>query len=153
MYKELIQEQSKETEWVSIQPPCSEDEISEAEKVVGYSFPEDLKKLLRELNGDNWLLLSAKQIIENVERNRKFFYPLFQDDFGIEAYKDRIDRFIFFATNGCGDYYCYRILEDGTPEENAIYLWDHECIGDECCWRKVADNLEECIVRYYNSEI
>ena len=111
------------------------------------------------LEGQNYIQhkklidLSAQQIIENVERNRAVFYPLFKDDFSIEAYKDRIERFIFFATNGCGDYYCYRVSEDGTVNENAIYIWEHEYIGDECCWKKVADSLAECITRYYHDEI
>lgn len=153
MYKELVLELSKGNEWVKIQPPCPESVISEAEKVVGYSFPIELRNLLREMNGDGWLLLSAQQIIENVELNRKAFYPLFKEDFSIDAYKDRIDRFIFFAANGCGDYYCYRVSEDGIAYENAIYIWEHEYIGDECCWKKVADNLAECITRYYNLEI
>ena len=153
MYKELVNDLSREIEWVKIQPPCPLSKISEAEKYVGYSFPKELKALLCEMNGDGWLLLSVQQIIENVERNREFFYPLFKDDFSIEAYKDRIERFIFFATNGCGDYYCYRVSEDGTVNENAIYIWEHEYIGDECCWKKVADSLAECITRYYHDEI
>ena len=49
MYRELVLELSKGNEWVKVQPPCSEVVISEAEKVVGYSFPEELKNLLREI--------------------------------------------------------------------------------------------------------
>ena len=56
MYRELVLECSKGIEWVNVQPPCREGTIAEAEKVVGYAFPEELKKLLRELNGDGWLL-------------------------------------------------------------------------------------------------
>ena len=153
MYKELILRLTKENEWVKLQPPCPEKEIREAEKVVGYPLPEELKKLMLECDGDRYFLLSAKEMIENVERNRKFFYPLFKEDYSIEAYRDRVDRFIFFATNGCGDYYGYRVSENGTAEENAIYIWEHEALGDDCCWKKVADSLEECITRYYHSEI
>lgn len=153
MYKELVADLSKDIEWVAIQPPCPLSRISEAEEYVGHSFPKELKALLSEMDGDGWLLLSAQQIIENAERNRMCFYPLFESDFSVEAYEDRIDRFIFFATNGCGDYYCYRVSEDGTVNEDAIYIWEHEYIGDECCWRKVADSLAECITRYYQNEI
>ena len=153
MYKELVQEKSAGNEWVRIQPPCPEAEIEEAESVVGFAFPAELKALLRELNGDGWLLLSARQIIENVRRNREIFYPLFEEDFSVEAYRDRIDRFIFFATDGCGNYYGFRVAEDGRAEEGAIYFWDHEYIGDECCWKKVADSIADCITRYYDCEI
>ena len=59
MYRELVLELTKGNEWVKVQPPCSETVISEAEKVVGYSFPEELKNLLREMNGDKWLFLSC----------------------------------------------------------------------------------------------
>lgn len=76
MYRELVLELTKGNEWVKVQPPCSETVISEAEKVVGYSFPEELKNLLREMNGDKWLFLSAEEIIENVKLNREIFLPL-----------------------------------------------------------------------------
>ena len=80
MYRELVLELSKGNEWVKVQPPCSEAVISEAEKVVGYSFPEELKNLLREMNGDKWLFLSAEEIIENVKLNREIFLPIFEED-------------------------------------------------------------------------
>ena len=85
MYRELVLELSKGNEWVKVQPPCSEVVISEAEKVVGYSFPEELKNLLREMNGDKWLFLSAEAIIENVKLNREIFLPLFAEDYSKEA--------------------------------------------------------------------
>ena len=80
MYRELVLECSKGIEWVNVQPPCREDVIAEAEKVVGYAFPEELKKLLRELNGDGWLLLSAEEIMENVRLNREIFLPDFEEE-------------------------------------------------------------------------
>lgn len=153
MYKELVLMESAGNEWVQLQPPCPEEEIAEAQRVVGWPFPQELTALLREMNGDGWLLLSARQIMENVERNREFFLPLFREAFSEEAYRDLVDRFIFFATNGCGDYYCYRVSENGTPEEGAIYLWDHEYLGEPCCWKKVAESLADCIAKYYRSEI
>lgn len=153
MYRELLTSLTRENQWVTIQPPCPESEIEHAEKVVGYPFPAELKALLRELNGDEWLLLSAKRIIQNVELNRKQWLPFFESDFSKEAYMDRVDRFIFFATNGCGDYYGYRIGQDGIPEESGIYIWEHEEIGEECCWKKVASSIAELITRYYSDEI
>lgn len=153
MYRELISELSEWNEYVKIQPPCPENEIDYAEQVVGYTFPKELKDLLRELNGDKWLFLSAKEIAENVERNREFFLPFFEKNFSYEEYIERVDRFIFFATNGCGDYYCYSVSENGIPNENSIYIWEHEEIGEKCCWRLVATNMVEFITRYYKDEI
>ena len=61
-------------------------------------------------------------------------------------------RFLFFAANGCGDYYCYRFSPNGAAEE-PLYIWEHESIGESCCWRPVARTLEELITRYYHDEI
>ncbi len=153
MYRELIIKFTRGDPWVQVQPPCSEEAIENAQKVVGHLFPEALKALLRELNGDRWCLMSAEEIAENVKANRESLLPFFEEEFGREAYLKRVDRFIFFAKNGCGDYYCYRVGPDGAADENAIYIWEHEDIGEECCWREVARDLTEFITRYYNSEI
>ena len=146
MYKELIAKCIEGNEWAKLQKPCSEREISKAEKIVGYAFPKELKDLLRETNGDNNLLLSAKQIIENVNRNRKILSEAYDD---IEKYREKVDRHIFFATDGCGNYFCYRILPDGTADTSAICFWDHET--DDC--EPVANNIADMIVKYYNGEI
>ena len=105
------------------------------------------------MNGDKWLFLSAEEIIENVKLNREIFLPLFEEDYSKEEYQERVDRFIFFATNGCGDYYCYRVCPNGTADTSVIYIWEHENIGDRCCWKPVANNIKELIVRYCNGEI
>lgn len=152
MYRELISELTKDNEWVKLQPPCPESEIARAEKVVGYSFPSQLRELLRETNGDKWCLMSVKSIIETVELNREIWLPMFEEDFSREEYVDKVDRFIFFATNGCGDYYCYRVGEDGIADESAIYIWEHEYLGEKC-WKKVAGSMSDFIRRYYNGEI
>lgn len=152
MYRELIGDLAKENNWVKIQPPCPVEEIRRAEQVAGYPFPKELRELLQEANGDHYCLLSAQEIIENVERNREILFPLFEEDYSKEKYIELVDRFIFFATNGCGDYYCYRVTEDGIPDETAIYIWEHESLGEKC-WKKVAGNMEEFISRYYKGEI
>ena len=152
MYRELIGDLSKGNQWVKLQPPCVDDEMQRAETVVGYPFPKELRELLQETNGDHYCLLSAEEIIENVQRNREIWLPLFEEDYSREAYLDLVDRFIFFATNGCGDYYCYRVKEDGIPDETAIYIWEHEYLGEKC-WKKVAGSMEEFINRYYKGEI
>ena len=89
-------------EYAHLEPPCPEEEIALAEAAVGYPFPQELKALLRETNGDNWLLLSASRMVETAQLNRKYFTECFDT---LEEYEDRIGRFIMFAGNGCGDYY------------------------------------------------
>lgn len=152
MYRELIAGLAADNEFVKLRQPCPESELERAEKIVGYPFPEELKTLLRETDGDSWCLLSVKAMIENVETNRDIWLPMFEEDFSREEYIDKVDRFIFFATNGCGDYYGYRVGEDGVAEGTDVYIWEHEYLGEKC-WKKVAGSLEEFIIRYYNSEI
>ena len=82
MYRELLAELSKGYGWVRPQPPCPEAEIAAAEKALGCPFPPELRALLRELNGDKWLLLSASDIVKNAEQNRKAYLPLFEEDIG-----------------------------------------------------------------------
>lgn len=143
MYKELILKAAG-NKWVKIQPPCSESELLRAEKAAGSPFPKELHDLLLEMNGDKWLFLSADEIFEQVKKNRDLL--AFYDENGFE----RLDAFIFFAGNGCGDYYCYRKNEDGSADNSAVYLWNHE---EYKCSEKVADNIAELITRYYNNEI
>ena len=71
MYKELVSELTRENRWVKNQPPCSENAINNAEKEVGYAFPGELRALLLEMNGDNFLILSVKEIVEQTRLNRK----------------------------------------------------------------------------------
>lgn len=143
MYRELISELTQDCEFVKIQPPCPECEMESAEKAVGYPFPKELKALLRELNGDKFLLLSAKEIAEQAKLNREILEKYSDEEFAKE-----LDKFIFFATNGCGDYYCYHAEPDGI-DESVIYIWEHE----EFRRKPVASNIAELIARYYNDEI
>ena len=69
MYKELLEKLINGHSWAKIQNPCSEEDISKAEKYVGFSFPNELKNLLRETDGDHWFLLSAEEIIKHTQRN------------------------------------------------------------------------------------
>lgn len=153
MYRELIENLTRENPWVQIQPPCTEAEIQKAEQFVGWPFPAELRKLLLELNGDNWCVLSAQGIMENVQRNREIFLPMFESDFSREAYEDRVGRFLFFATNGCGDYYGYRADTSGTLDDSTIYYWNHEDLGEDCCWKMAASSVAELLTRYYHDEI
>ena len=73
MYRELIEKLIEGHSWAKLQAPCSEKDITKAEKFVGFSFPEELKALLRETNGDRNFLLSAEEIISNTKNNREIF--------------------------------------------------------------------------------
>ncbi|MBR3966071.1 MAG: SMI1/KNR4 family protein [Clostridia bacterium] len=64
MYRELIEKLIVGHNWAKLQEPCSEREIKEAEDYIGFEFPEELKDLLRETNGDHWFLLSAEEIVD-----------------------------------------------------------------------------------------
>ena len=89
-------------------------------------------------------LLSTEEIINNVKSNREI-YPEYLD---ANEFEEKINCYIFFATNGCGDYYCYRILSDGKTDTSAIYIWEHELFET----RKVADNIADLITKYYNNK-
>ncbi len=139
MYKELITECSKDNQWTKIQKPATTAEIKEAENTVGYPFPDDLIQLLLEMNGDSYLLLSTDRIKENCLLNREYLKEVYED----------IDCHIFFAENGCGDYYCYNITENGEADTSAIYIWEHETNETTM----VAKDIKDLISKYYMSEI
>ena len=122
MFTELLSQciQEAGVEYAHLEPPCPEGEITQAEAAVGYPFPEELKALLRETDGDHWLLWSAREIMENAK-----LLPGFLDGCDtFEEYLEKVARHIFFAGNGCGDYYCYRVLPDGQVDSSQIYIWD-----------------------------
>ncbi|MGN1047527.1 MAG: SMI1/KNR4 family protein [Eubacteriales bacterium] len=144
MYRELVFELTHDNKFVEIQPPCPKNEIDDAEKAVGYTFPKELRALLQEMDGDRYLLLSSKEIIEQSKLNREI-----QKEYSDEEFAKELDRFIFFGTNGCGDYYCYHADVYGVIDETAIYIWEHE----EYCWKRVASSMAELITRYYRYEI
>ena len=145
MYRELIEKLIEGHSWAKLQEPCSERDITKAEKYVGFLFPEELKALLRETNGDRNFLLSAEEIISNTKNNREIF-PEFLE---AEEFEEKVTRFVFFATDGCGDYYCYRVLENDETDISAIYIWEHELFEI----REVAKDLAELITKYYNDEV
>ena len=145
MYRDLIGKLIEGHSWAKLQDPCSEDEIIKAEKYVGYIFPEELKSLLRETNGDQWFLLSTEDIIKHVKTNREIFPEYLEPD----EFEEKVNRFVYFATNGCGDYYCYRVLENGETDISAIYIWEHELFEI----REVAKDISELVTKYYNNEV
>lgn len=84
-------------------------------------------------------VFSTKEIMETAFNTREYLSECYEG----------IHNHIFFAGNGCGDYYCYNVSEDGTVEEDKIYIWEHE---EDIC-KVVAKNIKEMIHRYMNDEI
>lgn len=64
-------------------------------------------------------------------------------------FEEKVNRFVFFATNGCGDYYGYRVLSNGETDTSAIYLWEHERFEV----REVAKDIADLIIKYYHDEV
>ena len=145
MFRELIEKLTKGIQWANVQEPCPEEEIQRAEEYVGFKFPEELKALLRETNGDHWFLLSAERIISHARENKE----IFSEYLGPDEFEEKVNRFVYFATNGCGDYYCYHVLENGETDTSAIYIWEHECLEI----REVAKDITALIIKYYNDEV
>ena len=145
MYRELIGKLIDGHNWAKLQEPCSEEQIKKAEKYVGFTFPEELKALLRETNGDHWFLLSAEEIVAQVKRNREILAEYLESD----EFEEKVNRFIYFASNGCGDYYCYRVLPNDQADTSAIYIWEHELFET----REVAKDICDLIIKYYNNEV
>ncbi len=153
-YRKLLSKMTKKIKCVKLGSPCPENEIALAEKSVGYPFPQELKDLLGEVNGDGgWALMSAQEITETTNDLRNSWRAFFEEEGKQEEYVDNVQSFIFFAKNGCGDYYGYHIGADGLPEGTTIYIWEHEKIGEARCYRRVASNIEEFITNYYNDKL
>lgn len=78
------------------------------------------------------------------ELNRKNYAEHLDEDLYAET-----ENSVFFATNGIGDYYCYKAFKNGDIDENTIYIREHETFE----YHKVATDLAELIIKYYNDEI
>lgn len=142
MYIDLLKQYAAHIDNVKFHPAATEGEIGEAEKRLNILFPNELKDLLFEINGDDFLLWSLDQMIkENLDlrgMNPKIIEPELFD----------FSKFLFFATNGCGDYYGYKI-EYGKIGSTSIFVFDHE----EYTARVVAADVAELIKLYYQDQI
>ena len=67
----------------------------------------------------------------------------------LDEFEEKVNRFVYFASNGCGDYYCYRVLPNGETDASAIYIWEHELFEV----REVAKDIPDLIIKYYNNEV
>lgn len=135
MWIEKIKKYAKDISMIAINPPATDAEIHKLIDALG-EIPDDLVKLLKEINGDNCVLLSVGEIVETNKRLRSLveYMPL--------------DCLLFFAGNGSGDYYGYQIRKEGICSYN-IFIWDHEY--DNRTW--VAGGMHEFISKYCNGEI
>lgn len=65
MYIELLNQYASGIESLKIQPPVTKSDLCKAEKTLNILFPNELKMLLLETNGDSFLLLSLEFIIKD----------------------------------------------------------------------------------------
>lgn len=138
MYIEQIRKLMNDNEYIKPNSPSDIKMITNAENMLNVTFPNELKELLLEMDGDNLLLLSVKQIIEDNIMVRE----------ALSEFYEGLDELLFIGGNGCGDYYSYSI-PDGQIKSTEIVRWEHE----DNTKIVVAHSLKELIDRYYNNEI
>ncbi len=113
MYLELLEQfrtTRKYGEDIRPQPPAAEEEIAAAEKQMGVCFPQELRDLLSECDGDLDLLFSLQEIV-----------GYFSCDLSARYQRGAL---LFFGGDGAGGLYAYRV-EEGVARPG-IVLWDHE---------------------------
>lgn len=138
MYIELIEKQAEQNKYIKPTSGATEKEIEKAEKALKVNFPEELRALLSEMNGDGYLFLSAEKIVEYNKMTRE----ILGEDY------EGLDKILFFGGNGCGDYYSY-LIDGKNALAGNIVRWEHET--NECI--PVAKDLIQLIKRYFNNEI
>ncbi|MBS3872168.1 MAG: SMI1/KNR4 family protein [Firmicutes bacterium] len=121
---------------VKLNPPADNSDILAAERALGIRFPSDLVEMLRQVDGDNYFLLSCRQIVDVNLRLRS-----------VTAWMP-LDCLLFVAGNGCGDYFGYPITGDGV-KETEIFMWEHEY--DNRIFK--ANGLREAVENYYKDTI
>lgn len=104
---------NKDNPYAKLEPPASKEEIIRLLSSFEYPLPVELIDLLMETNGDHDRFPSVDGILE---ANGRLW--------SLEDYMP-LTSLLFFARNGCGDYYGYAIRGDGTINGD-IYFWDHE---------------------------
>lgn len=141
MYLELVNEfrtTRKYGDEIRPRPPVGMAEISHAEQQIGIRFPQELRELLLEMDGDCDLFLALEDIITYNAYPYSENYP--------------IASLLFFGADGAGNLFAYKV-EKGEAQSGAIYQWDHEMAvwgtkEDEL--RYQAGSLADLIRDYYN---
>lgn len=136
MWKEKILELNKDNTFANLNPPATDIQILHLNSTLKLTIPVELESLLKEANGDGCTFLSTNQIIKDNLFLRKLDWCM------------PLDAFLFFAENGCGDYFGFSIKRNGEIDNN-IFMWDHE--SDIRTW--VANGLNQFIERRMNQEI
>ncbi len=142
MWKTLLTSLSDDCEF---SPAGTAHDITSAESDLNLQFPSALKSLLSEANGiqgeyGQGLLWNVRQIVES---NLEFRQTV---DFK-ELYMP-FDPLLFFADNGGGDQFAFRILAGKIRNED-IFVWNHE--DDSRTW--VAPSLQDFYRRWLTGEI
>ena len=137
MWEKFYEDITRNNKYAKIQLPATREEIALVEKTLDVSLPVELVSLLLEFNGDKDFLLSTKEIIAT--------------NYHLRAYSESmpLEHFLFFAHNGCGDYYGYPIHKNGEVYDRSIFKWCHETDDRREC----ANSIIELIQRYYGDEI
>ena len=136
-WSQIYQDLTSKHDYIKLNPPATPAQVSKVEETLGCILPDDIKELLLETNGDNWFVFSTDQIVEtNLSmRALECFMPL--------------DCLLFFAGNGCGDYFGYPITCEDGVRGDSVFFWEHEY--DNRIWK--ANNLEDIIQKYYNENL
>lgn len=142
MYIELLKQYAAHLNSVKFHPAATANQVCEAEKRLNVLFPDELKKILFEVNGDNFLLWSLEQIVKENLEIRSINPEI------IEPELFNFSEFLFIAGNGIGDYYGYRI-DNGTIQSTSIFVFEHE----EYTSKVVAHNIAELVMLYYQDQI
>lgn len=118
---------------------ASISKIKKVEKYFKTPLPDELSEFLFECDGDGELLFSAKEIIETARKMRS--------ELGGSVYV--ADKLCYIGSDASGNYFCYRIGEDGIIDDQKIYSFNHETKE----LKFVAKSLTELIEKYYRDKL
>jgi hypothetical protein len=105
-----------------IRPPCTVQQINEAEQILGHAFPRELVELFLETNGvedGN----GYSDVIWSLEWLVKTNLEFRQNASFKELYKS-FNNLLFFSDLGNGDQIAFSLAKDETLWR--VYRWDHE---------------------------
>ncbi len=114
MYLEIVNEfrtTRKYGDGIKPRVPATGEGIARAEHQIGIQFPQELRDLLLEMDGDCDLFLSLDEIIKYNAYQFSENYP--------------IGSLLVFGADGSGNLFVYKV-RDKKAKSGEIYLWDHE---------------------------
>ncbi len=139
MYLELINRyRTAEKYDGTIKPgaPAEKEKIAAAEKRLGVRFPQELRDMLLEMDGDCNLLFSVEELLE---------YNLH----GVLGNCPE-NGLLFIGSDGAGGLYGYAV-KNGAIENTRLVFYDHETeeIYDDDSWG--ASSLYDLIKAFYDT--